>query len=57
MDMDMGGSGDMGGMGSMSTGMGPGLVYMQKVYWALVAGAIAVAAGSNMLFKILYWQR
>lgn len=49
----MGGMGDIGGMGSM----GPELVYMQKVYWALVAGAITVAAASNMLFKILYWQR
>lgn len=52
--MDMGGMGDMG---SMSTGQGPGLVDMQKVYWALVAGAIAFAAASNILFKILYWQR
>ena len=48
---------DMDGMGSMSTGTGPGLVYLQKVYWIFVAGAIALAATSNMLFKILYWQR
>lgn len=54
--MDMSGMG-MDGMGSMSTGTVPGLVYMQKVYWALVAGAIALAAASNFLFKILYWQR
>lgn len=54
--MDMSGM-VMDGMGSMSTGTGPGLVDMQKVYWAFVAGAIALAAASNLLFKILYWQR
>jgi hypothetical protein len=52
--MDMLGTDDTG---SMSTGTSPGLVYMQEVYWAFITGAIAFAAASNMLFKILYWQR
>ena len=54
--MDSGGT-DSDGMDAIPTGTGPGLLEMQTVYWAFVAGAIAVAAASNVLFKALYWQR
>ena len=56
--MDMTGMDHMGGMGSMSTETGvPGLVDVQMVYWAFVGGAIAFAAASNVLYKMVYWQR
>ena len=56
MDMSMGGM-DMG-MGSMSMGDGvPGLVYLQKMYWAIISATIAFATLVNVFNKVLYRQR
>ena len=46
------------GMGSMSMGDGvPNVFYLQKIYWAVIGGAIGLAAFANMVNKALYIQR
>ena len=47
-----------GGMGNMSTEDGvPDLYYLQKMFWAAVGAAIALAAVTNVYNKILCRQR
>lgn len=47
-----------GGMGNMSMGAGvPNLFYLQKMFWAAIGSAIAVAALINVYNKILCRQR
>lgn len=46
------------GMGNMSMGNGvPGLFYLQKMFWAAVGAAIALATAVNVYNKILCRQR
>lgn len=45
-------------MGGMSMGDGvPSLFYMQKMYWAAVGAAIALATATNIYNKALCRQR
>lgn len=47
-----------GGMGSMSMGDGvPSLFYLQKMFWAAVGSAVALATLVNMYNKLLCRQR
>ena len=47
-----------GGMGNMSMGKGvPSLSYLQKMFWAAVGAAIALATVVNLYNKLLSRQR
>lgn len=46
-----------GSMGGMSMGNGPGLFYIQKMYWAVIGSAIAAGAVVNILNRFLAYQR
>jgi hypothetical protein len=46
----------MSGMASMGNGV-PSLFYMQQIFWAFIGTAIAVGTLSNVVNKILSWQR
>lgn len=44
-------------MGSMSMGGGPSLFDLQKIYWIVVACALAVAFSVNLLNRLLAQHR
>ena len=57
-DTNMGGDTDDMDMGSMSMGPGiPDLFYLQKMFWAVIGAAIALATLVNMYNKLLLRQR
>ncbi|KAK6586367.1 hypothetical protein PZA11_001424 [Diplocarpon coronariae] len=47
----------VGAMATTLTAGAPGLVYMQRIFWAFVGAAIGLAAFSNLLNKVLCYQR
>ena len=47
-----------GGMGDMDMGSGvPDLLYLQKIFWAVIGAAIACATVVNFVDVALCWQR
>ena len=56
--MEMSAMSMSGGMGIMSTGNGvPSLFYLQKMFWAAVGSAVALATLVNLYNKLLCLQR